>query len=34
MGKPPGKHIHGRPSRRWEENLKVNLRETNYEDQR
>jgi hypothetical protein len=28
VGKPEGKRPPGRPRRRWEENIKINLRET------
>jgi hypothetical protein len=27
VGKPEGKRPHGRPSRRWEDNIKIDLRE-------
>jgi hypothetical protein len=28
MGKPLGKHPLGKPRRRWEDNIKMNLKET------
>jgi hypothetical protein len=31
IGKPEGKRSLGRPRRRWEGNIKMNLRETNWE---
>jgi hypothetical protein len=32
MGKPEGKRPHGRPSRRWEDNIKMDLEEVGYGD--
>ena len=31
MGKPEGKRPLGRPRRRWEDNIKMDLREVDYE---
>jgi hypothetical protein len=32
VGKPEGKRPLGRPKRRWEDNIKMNLRKINFED--
>jgi hypothetical protein len=31
IGKPEGKRLHGRPGHRWEDNIKMNFRETELE---
>jgi hypothetical protein len=32
VGKPEGKRPLGRPRRRWEDNVKIDLRETGWDD--
>jgi len=32
MGKPEGKRPHGRPRRRWEDNIKMDLQEVRWGD--
>jgi hypothetical protein len=31
IGKPEGKRLHGRPRHRWEDNIKMDLREVEWE---
>ena len=32
LGKPEGKRLHGRPRRRWEDNIKMDIQEVRWGD--